>query len=188
VAGSSSRQQVKYWQSPPPLPLLPSKKQSWVLSSSLSPGMLVAKLDSSSSAPPVHSMSQPSIWPSPSSSQPLLHCGRPLLALQPGVPSLPAPPSPSPTPPSAPWPPPSPSSWTSSPQAPSTRAAQTVSARPAVIQEENRGVARRGRSMNIPVVGGAAGEVAESCGGDPAQARRASAPAWGHGTTAYSQG
>src|SRR6185503_3544685 len=68
-----SAQQVCQRQPSSPAPLLPSKKQSCHLSSLLSPGMPVAKLDSSLSIDPVHSGSSPSVRLSPSSSSQLLH-------------------------------------------------------------------------------------------------------------------
>src|SRR3569833_3529716 len=72
-----SRQQTCWLQPSFPAPLLPSKKQSWLIVSMLSPGMPVANEPSSLSNGPVHSGSKPSIKPSPSSSLQFEHCGPP---------------------------------------------------------------------------------------------------------------
>src|SRR5580765_4472666 len=63
-----------------PWPELPSKKQSCLHGSELSPGMPVAKLDSSLSSGLTHSGSARSIFPSMSLSMPSLHWVVPTLA------------------------------------------------------------------------------------------------------------
>src|SRR3569833_3585168 len=71
-----SRQHTCWLQQSLPAPLLPSKKQSWLIVSMLSPGMPVADGPSSLSNGPVHCGSKPSIRPSPSSSLQFEHCGQ----------------------------------------------------------------------------------------------------------------
>src|SRR5205814_324957 len=87
---------------------LPSKKQSCLQASTLSPEIPVPKLPSSLSQAPVHSGSAPSINPSPSLSMPSLQAdgltGQPALA-EPPAPAVP-PPAPPPAPPAVPPPPP----------------------------------------------------------------------------------
>src|SRR5262249_17945413 len=68
-----STQRVSHRQPSLPPPLSPSKKQSWTNGSWLSPGIPVAKLDSSLSNGPVHSGSAPSMRWSPSLSSPSAH-------------------------------------------------------------------------------------------------------------------
>src|SRR6478735_9218269 len=75
LVAAPSRQQTWMLQPSLPAPLSPSKKQSWLTASLLSPGIPVENESSLSSNGPVHSTSWPSILPSPSSSMQLLHCG-----------------------------------------------------------------------------------------------------------------
>src|SRR5574338_1724403 len=96
-----NKQHTCWLQSPPPCPELPSKKQSCVVASMLSPGMPVANESSRSSFGPEHSGSKPSILPSMSLSTQSEHSTLPPTVHWPpyGGASTPTPPSPSPLPP-----------------------------------------------------------------------------------------